>query len=155
MNAIGLHEAKANELVLKLNSLLASYQVFYMNVRGLHWNIKGNRFFELHAKFENIYDDLAEKIDEIAERVLTLGGTPLHTFAQYLEKSKVKVLENVTDGMQGVTSVLETYKLLLAEQRVVLELAGDNADYGTNALMNDYISEQEKLVWMYSSFLNK
>ena len=66
LKVIGLDEKKAEQLADKLNELLSNYQIFYMNVRGFHWNIKGERFFELHAKFEETYDDLLLKIDEIA-----------------------------------------------------------------------------------------
>ncbi|MFP3527074.1 ferritin-like domain-containing protein, partial [Pantoea sp. SIMBA_072] len=69
LSVIGLDQKKAEQLGDKLNELLSNYQVFYMNVRGFHWNIKGERFFELHAKFEETYDDLLLKIDEIAERI--------------------------------------------------------------------------------------
>jgi len=72
-NIIGLDEQQAQQLADSLNELLANYQVFYMNVRGYHWNIKGDKFFELHVKFEELYDDLLMKVDEVAERILTLG----------------------------------------------------------------------------------
>ncbi len=79
-NAIGLNEEYAQKLADKLNVLLANYQLFYINVRGFHWNITGSNFFELHIKFEELYNDALLKIDEVAERILTLGHTPLHTF---------------------------------------------------------------------------
>jgi starvation-inducible DNA-binding protein len=78
-NLIGIDKEKATELSQKLNQLLADYQLFYQNLRGLHWNIKGKEFFELHLKFEEYYNDAVVKVDEIAERILTLGGEPLHT----------------------------------------------------------------------------
>ena len=84
-NLIGLDKAKAYELSGMLNQLLADYQVFYQNLRGLHWNIKGKEFFELHLKFEEFYDDAVIKIDEIAERILTLESEPLHTFSDYIK----------------------------------------------------------------------
>ncbi|RNC77716.1 DNA starvation/stationary phase protection protein, partial [Piscirickettsiaceae bacterium NZ-RLO2] len=83
MNLIGLNQEKTAEISKELNKLLATYQVFYMNVRGFHWNIKGQQFFELHTKFEEIYNDLLTKVDEIAERILTLGEQPLHAYSQY------------------------------------------------------------------------
>ena len=82
-NLIGIDKAKADNLCVKLNQLLADYQVFYQNLRGLHWNIKGKEFFELHVKFEEYYDDAVTKIDEIAERILTLEGEPFHTCLLY------------------------------------------------------------------------
>ncbi len=152
-NAIGLNKEKTNELAQALNNLLADYQVLYMNVRGYHWNIKGDKFFELHAKFEELYDGLVDKVDEIAERVLTLGATPVHSFSDYLATSSIKEVKNVSNGVECVQGILDAYKILLEKQRNILQLAGDIDDEGTNALMSDYIREQEKEVWMYSAFL--
>ena len=76
-NIIGIDLEKATKLSRKLNGLLANYQLFYQNLRGLHWNIKGKEFFELHLKFEELYEDAVIKVDEIAERILTLEGDPL------------------------------------------------------------------------------
>ena len=154
MNRIGLDKNQAAALAVKLNDLLANYQVFYMNVRGFHWNIKGDKFFELHLKFEELYDDLIIKIDEIAERVLTLGEAPVHSFTDYLKQSAVAEVKNVSDGHASVQSILNSFEILLGKQREILRLSDDAGDEGTNALMSDYIREQEKLVWMYSAFLS-
>ncbi|WP_282037034.1 Dps family protein [Saccharicrinis aurantiacus] len=153
MNKIGLNSEKAIALVRELNDLLSNYQLFYMNVRGFHWNIKGANFFELHAKFEEQYDDLVIKVDEVAERVLTLGGVPTHTFEEYLKASDIKAAHNITDGTEAIKSLLESFSILITKQRNILEAAGDAGDEGTGALMSDYIREQEKLVWMYSAYL--
>lgn len=152
-NAIGLDSQKAEKLAQGLNELLADYSLFYMNVRGLHWNIKGDKFFELHLKFEELYNDLILKIDEVAERILTLGNTPLHTFDSYKDASQLEVVSNVSDGKAGVGHVLEAFATILVKQRQLLALATEANDEGTTALMSDYIRQQEKLVWMYSSFL--
>ncbi|AKP53150.1 Dps family protein [Cyclobacterium amurskyense] len=154
-NQIGLDTAKSKSLAEGLNNLLADYMMFYQNTRGLHWNIKGDKFFELHLKFEELYNDLLLKVDEVAERILTLGATPLHTFDDYKGAAKIKSLKNVSNGKEGVQSILEALETIILEQRELLSLSADADDEGTNALMSDYIREQEKLVWMYSSFLNK
>ena len=88
-NSLGLPVKESEELVIELNGLLSNFQMYYQNLRGLHWNIRGKRFFDLHLKFEELYNDSQIKIDLIAERVLTLGGTPLHTFSDYIEHSKL------------------------------------------------------------------
>lgn len=155
MNRIGLDEAMSAQLIEKLNDLLANYQVFYQNARGFHWNIKGEKFFELHLKFEELYNDLQIKIDEIAERILTLGGTPIHSFAGYLKIAEIKPLENETNGPACVGHVLEAFAKLLVKERDILNLSADLNDEGTNAMASDYIREKEKLVWMYSAFLGK
>ncbi len=153
-NQIGLENSDVKELIDKLNDLLANYQVFYQNTRGFHWNIKGHKFFELHMKFEELYNDLHTKIDEIAERILTLGGTPLHTFADYTGISDVKAIKDASEDVVCVQGVLDALKILLEKQRVILDLSDKMDDEGTNAMASDYIREQEKLVWMYSSWQN-
>jgi starvation-inducible DNA-binding protein len=155
INQIGLDEAKSKSLAEGLNQLLADYMMFYQNTRGLHWNIKGEKFFELHLKFEELYTNLLLKVDEIAERILTLGGTPLHTFDDYQKTTQIKSIKNISDGNTGITNVLDSFKTIIIKQRFLLNLAAETDDEGTNALMSDYIREQEKLVWMYSSFLNR
>jgi starvation-inducible DNA-binding protein len=155
LNQIGLNQTKSKELAEGLNNLLADYMMFYQNTRGLHWNIKGEKFFELHIKFEELYTNLLLKVDEVAERILTLGVTPFHTFEEYLEISKIESLKNVSDGKKGVHSILKSFELLMIKQRELLNLASETGDEGTNALMSDYIREQEKQVWMYSAYLNE
>lgn len=155
LNDIGLDSAKSKELADHLNNLLANYSTFYQNVRGYHWNIKGEKFFELHLKFEELYNDLFIKIDEVAERILTLGHTPAHKFSSYLNDTDIGEKNEVEDGIRSVGDVLDAFKVLLTKQRTILDLSGDMSDEGTNAQMSDYIREQEKLVWMYSSFLKR
>lgn len=154
-NQIGLDSKLTEKLAASLNDLLANYQVFYMNARGFHWNIKGDKFFELHVKFEELYNDALIKIDEVAERILTLGYTPVHSFSQYIRLSKIQERNNVTDGKVAVEFVLSGLSTLIVKERGLLAMAAKAGDEGTNALMSDYIRAQEKLVWMYSAFLNK
>jgi starvation-inducible DNA-binding protein len=155
LNAIGLNKKKSDELAENLTVLLANYSIFYQNTRGYHWNIKGEKFFELHLKFEELYNDLLLKIDEIAERILTLGHTPPHNYTQYAKLATIKESKEVSDGKTAVKDILETFQKILPLQRSLLSLSADAGDEGTNALMSDYIRAQEKLVWMYSAFLNK
>ncbi|SDQ59343.1 Dps family protein [Flagellimonas zhangzhouensis] len=155
LNHIGLDKKASSELADKLNELLANYQIFYMNARGFHWNIKGEKFFELHLKFEELYNDSLIKIDEIAERILTLGFTPLHTYGDYSALSKIQSAKNVSSGTNAIQEILKGYEVLLPLERELLEMSGDSNDEGTNALMSDYIREQEKLIWMYSAYLNQ
>jgi starvation-inducible DNA-binding protein len=154
-NAIGLNTKKSKQLADKLNDLLANYSIFYQNTRGYHWNIKGQKFFELHLKFEELYNDLVLKIDEVAERILTLGYAPNHNYSDYRKASKIQEKTEVSDGIKAVEDILASFKVVIAMQREILALANDAEDEGTNALMSDYIRAQEKLVWMYSAFLNK
>ena len=109
----------------------------------------------MHLKFEELYTNLLVKVDEVAERILTLGKTPLHTFDDYKNFATIKSVKNISDGKKGVQSILDAFEILIIKQRDLLNLSADAGDEGTNALMSDYIREQEKSVWMYSSFLKK
>ncbi len=153
LNRIGLPVEQTEQLAVGLNELLANYQVFYMNVRGFHWNIKGEKFFELHLKFEELYNDLLLKIDEIAERILTLGFTPLHAYSDYLAKAEVGEIKDLSEGRACVKAVVDALQLLVVKQRKLLEQSEEAGDEATNALMSDYLREQEKLLWMYSAYL--
>ncbi|UYZ64210.1 Dps family protein [Hymenobacter weizhouensis] len=152
-NQIGLDTAQAQELATKLNLLLANYQMFYINARGFHWNIQGEKFFELHAKFEELYTDALTKVDEIAERILTLGHRPLHSFTDYLRTATIQEATNVSDGTTAVQTVLQNFQVLIGLERETLTLAAEADDEGTSALMSDYIRQQEKEVWMYNAYL--
>ncbi|QFI55463.1 Dps family protein [Aeromonas simiae] len=153
-NAIGLDTVKSDALAAELNKLLASYQILYMNVRGFHWNIRGNQFFELHLKFEEIYNDLLLKVDELAERILTLGAVPEHSFSRYLSLSAIDEVKGVHDGRACVESLLAGFRELLVAQRAILEQAGEAGDEGTTSILSDYIQQQEKLVWMLRAYLD-
>lgn len=153
-NRIGLDKDKAQELAIKLNVLLANYSIFYQNTRGYHWNIKGEKFFELHLKFEELYNDLLLKVDEVAERILTLGYTPEHNYSEYAKTSTIKEGKKISAGVKAIEEILESFKIVILLQREILILSAEANDEGTNALMSDYIRMQEKSVWMYTSYLH-
>ncbi|WP_422079567.1 Dps family protein [Ulvibacterium sp.] len=153
LNSIGLNADKSKELSNDLNSLLANFQRYYQNLRGIHWNVKGKGFFDLHVKFEELYTDANAKVDMIAERVLTLGGIPQHTFEDYIANSKVPVGKNVTKDEDAIRLIVDSLKELLIIERRILDASDEARDEGTNAMMSDFITEQEKTVWMMKAWL--
>lgn len=153
LNYIGLDAIKSEETANRLNELLANYAIFYQNARGYHWRVKGDKFFELHLKFEELYNDLLLKVDEIAERILSLGQTPVHNYSEYMTASKISESKVQPKADAMIKEILDSFKITIALQREILELSGDNNDEGTNSLMSDYIRDQEKTVWMYSAYL--
>ena len=154
-NFIGLKKEDSGKIAKKLNILLANYSIFYQNTRGAHWNIKGEDFFTLHPKFEELYDNLILKIDAIAERILTLGFTPEHNYSEYLKSATIPESKEVSNGTKCVENILTSFQTVIQLQRELLDISGDSGDEGTNSLMSDYITEQEKEVWMYSAYLGK
>ncbi|MFD2550566.1 Dps family protein [Bizionia sediminis] len=155
LNTIGLSQSKTKDIAKDLNVLLANFQVYYQNLRGVHWNIRGKRFFDLHVKFEELYTDANMKVDEIAERILTLGETPLHTFEDYTKAAKVPVGKNVSEDEKTVRLIVDSLSELLKIERQILNKTDEVGDEGTNAMMSDFITEQEKIVWMFKAWLNE
>jgi len=137
----------------KLNELLASYQVHYQNLRGIHWNIKGVHFFELHLKFEELYLDAQTRIDEIAERILMLESTPLHSFSSYLKHTAVSEAQNVSDARSAVEMLVSDMSELKKLEAEIMDLAEKVNDSTTIDLMTQLLVFQEKTIWMFKSWL--
>lgn len=155
LDIIQLNESGSKNIVDALQILLADLQVYYTNLRNFHWNIKGKGFFQLHDKYEEMYTSVADQVDEVAERILMLGGVPENRFSSYLQKSRVKELATVTDGEETLKHTLDALKVLISAERSILELSGDNNDEVTTGLMGGFLEEQEKQVWMLTAFLSK
>jgi starvation-inducible DNA-binding protein len=143
----------ANVVASRLNQLLADYQIYYQNLRTLHWYAKGRTFFSLHAKFEEYYNEASEVVDELAERILMLGGKPVHTFTQYAATSKLKETEAISDGTKAIELVLTNSEYLLETVKEAFQLAGEAGDEGTVALLSGLIGSTEKRIWMLKAFL--
>ena len=142
-------------IVSKLNVLLATYELHYQNLRALHWNIKGTYFFELHLKYEELYTRAQVVIDDLAERILTYESKPLHTFSDYIKNSVIKENEYISDGRDGMKYIVEAQKTLIALEREIFILAGEENDEGTAAYMSGLIGEKEKTTWMFNAWLSK
>jgi starvation-inducible DNA-binding protein len=155
LNSIGLDAGKSAQLSDDLNILLANFQRYYQNLRGIHWNIKGKRFFDLHIKFEELYTDANVKVDLIAERILTLGGVPLHTFEDYISNATIEVGKNVNKDEAAIHLIVDSLSKLLVIERKILNTSDDANDEGTNSMMSDFIAEQEKTVWMMKAWLTE
>lgn len=151
-NILGLPVKESEVIAAELNILLSNFQVYYQNLRGIHWNIRGKRFFDLHVKFEELYNDAQLKIDMIAERVLTLGGTPLHTLEDYVANNRLEVGKNISKDTDAVQLIMTSIADLLKIERIILDESGKINDEGTNSMMSDFIKEQEKTMWMMKAW---
>lgn len=151
-NHLGLENKAMQELSDQLNHLLSDYHIFYQNVRGFHWNISGSDFFDLHIKFEELYTQLSENIDELAERIITIGYRPLHAYTDFLENTDHKEIKNVRDGKQCVNHVIEGLGMLIAEHRKMSGKADEAEDIATADLLTKFIGDLEKRLWMFTMF---
>lgn len=154
-NHTNISTSGAKETINSLNTLLANFQIYYQNLRGFHWNIKGPEFFELHVKFEEFYNSAALKIDEIAERILTLGGTPEHTFEDYLKISSIQSVKGSSNAKNIMEHLWNDHKTLLSKLYETINTAAENDDEGTQDLISPMISDLEKTNWMVGAYLGK
>ena len=151
---IALKGTKVKPVVDELNDLLANYHIYYQNVRGSHWNVKGKNFFTLHIKFEELYTQALAAIDEIAERVLTLGKPPYSTLQKYIDVSDIKQVETIgLKDVDMVKLVVDNMDKLIGKQRELMETSEKAGDDGTNDMVNRLMQFLEKENWMLRSFL--
>ncbi|NEM99406.1 Dps family protein [Pontibacter burrus] len=151
---IGLQKEDSRQMADRLNELLANYHLYYQNLRGFHWNIKGVNFFQLHAKFEELYNKALTQIDTIAERILTVGQQPLHTFSEYTRVATIKEAANLSNDKETVEATHQNLTVILNLEREILSLASETGDEGTIALLSEDINEIEKTLWMLKAFLS-
>ncbi|MDT3402515.1 Dps family protein [Mucilaginibacter terrae] len=153
---ISLDEKEVKPVVDHLNELLANYHIHYQKLRGCHWNVKGPSFFTLHVKFEELYTEALVFIDELAERVLTLGKPPYSTFAEYIKNSQIKEVNTI--GMKDtdmVKALIADMATLIELERNILDITADAGDDGTNDMVNRFMQYKEKNTWMLRSFVNE
>ncbi|GMN05263.1 Dps family protein [Croceitalea sp. MTPC5] len=152
MNYLNLEEEQVLPVVNELNTLLADYHLYYQKLRNFHWNITGENFFDLHEKFETLYTDARIKIDEIAERILTLRYHPMSNFSNYLEKSSINESGSDLNDQKMVEEILFAHGILLKQMSKVIKKAESINDEGTVDLIGAYIRELEKSSWMLNAW---
>lgn len=155
MNYLGYDEEKLEGVVANLNDLLSNYHIYYQNLRNFHWNVKGQHFFDLHEKFEELYNDARLKIDEIAERVLTLRRQPTALFSEYLAASDIEEAPVLEDSYKMVETVLVNHKILIEKMRTVIESADSASDEGTIDMIGGFLENLEKMSWMLDAWMQR
>ena len=154
MNYLNLESKKVEKVAKALNQLLAEYHVYYQKLRNFHWNIKGENFFTLHVKFEELYNDAQLKIDEIAERILSLRKRPVSTFSEYLDLAEIKERRGEIKDKQMVREVLDAHSILIKNFRNTLEAAEKAEDSGTEDMISGFLGDMEKNSWMLDAFIS-
>lgn len=155
MSYLNLDKKKTTATAKELNVLLADYHLYYQKLRNFHWNVVGHSFFDLHNKFEEMYNDAKIKIDEIAERILTLRFQPTSNFSDYIKMSSIKEAAENTKDLDMVKKLLADHGLLLKQMRKVIETADKAEDEGTIDMIGGYIGHIEKVSWMLDAWSMK
>jgi starvation-inducible DNA-binding protein len=136
-----------------LNQQIANWNVLYTKLHNFHWYVKGPHFFTLHAKFEELYDEAASTIDELAERLLMVGGKPIATLKQYLETATLKENTEVLNAEGMVQNIVSDFELMISDLKAGIEVAEQSNDQVTADQLLGLVSKLEKHNWMLNSFL--
>ncbi|MEH0007988.1 MAG: ferritin-like domain-containing protein [Flavobacteriales bacterium] len=153
MDFLGLDPKALTAVAKELNRLLADYTLHYQKTKNFHWNISGASFFDLHEKFEEMYVDAREKIDGIAERILTLGFQPTSNLSDYLAQSAISESPADLADREMVVALLSDCGKITKQMRSVVERASEAGDEGTIDQIGGYIGELEKTSWMLNAWL--
>lgn len=145
-----------NNLKQSLNELLSDLNIFFRKLQNYHWNVEGMDFFIIHEKLEEYYNEVNVSIDEIAEHILILGGQPLGTMEDYLNKGTIVEAKNEKIKSEALLhNLINDFGMLLKKVIQIKEEADKQNQYGTSSLMDEYILEYEKKIWMLKQITNK
>lgn len=143
------------KLEVKLNELVANLTVMYTKLHSFHWYVKGTDFFTLHEKFENYYDEVTEALDEVAERMLSLGQRPISTLKGSLEVATIKEATEDENASKMVEVLVNDNSTLITLLNEIIEVADESNDPGTSGMAEGLKTKLEKDNWMLNAYLNK
>lgn len=142
-----------NQVVEILNEQLSNWNLLFVKLHNYHWNVKGSDFFTLHEKFEELYNEAASHIDEVAERILALGAVPAGSIKAYLELSTLEEATGNENSREMVEQIIEDFKVVLAHTKSGINLASEAGDETTIDLLTQIYVSLEKHIWLFTAFL--
>ena len=143
------------ELASKLNLYLANQMIDYVKKHNLHWNLKGTQFFTLHAKLEELYEEAGDILDEVAERILALGGNPVSNMKEALEMATIKELgDGPKSADETIRALISDTDYWIKDSKEIADLADKEGDSVTNDMFNGYTKAYQKLAWMLKAYVS-
>jgi len=151
---LGIPEKHLKEVALELNKLLADEHVLYTKTRNFHWNIEGSNFMELHKFYESQYEELAEMIDEIAERIRTIGHFAEGRMKDFLELARILEVAYTNEQKKQLKYLLDDHETIIrAIRQQVTKFADEYKDPGSSDFVTGIMEKHEKMAWMIRSYL--
>ncbi|GGO66595.1 Dps family protein [Bowmanella pacifica] len=145
---IGITTQDRQDIATGLKRLLADSYTLYLQTHNFHWNVTGPQFRELHLMFEEHYTELAVAVDDIAERIRTLGVVAPGTYKAFASLSSIEEVEDVPAAADMVKILNKSHEQVVKTCREVLKLAQEGNDESTAALVSDRMRIHEKTAWM-------
>ena len=151
---IGLTDKNIQSVAGILNVLLADEQVLYSKTRNYHWNYEGDNFMEMHKFYEGQYDELAEMIDQIAERIRMIGHFPEGRLKDFLALTRLQEQEYTTVQEEQLQNLLADHESIIISIRKVVDKIGETyKDQGSMDFVTGIMQQHEKMAWMIRSYL--
>ncbi len=154
-NFLNIPQEQVDDIVKQLNHLLADYHLHYQKMRNFHWNVYGEQFFELHARFEALYNTAKIHIDDIAERILTLKRRPVSNFSDYLYMAAIEEEKETLRPRDMVEATIRDLSVLIDRMTHTISVAEEAGDVGTADLITGFLKEAQKTHWMFSAWLRE
>ncbi len=145
----------STSVAVSLNALLADTTLFYQKLRHYHWNVQGQKFFELHVKFEELYDKWVLFIDEIAERIIALDTVPYHTLGAMLKHATLKEDEEIPEGKEMVNRIIADLLALRGSIDGAIGAAEESGDRTTANILDGIRDGLEADLWMLKAWLKR
>ena len=137
------------EVIKSLNEFLCDLEVMNVILQNYHWNVQGNGFFISHEKLEEYYDEIRVQIDEIAEHILSLGYQPLGTMQDFIKNSELQEAKNERiKSLPVIHNVMDDLRTMRNKVTQIKEQAEEIKDYATSSLMDNYLANYSKKLWM-------
>ena len=152
MNYLGIDTDRLQEVAIQLNKLLASYNIYYQNLRSFHWYVHGRSFFDLHKLFESYYDEAQKEIDDIAERILTIGHRPDGSLYKYLDKTKIQESKDILSDAEMARHIVYNQSELIKTMREIIKTASSVEDEDTVDVITGMLSKMEKKAWLLNTW---
>ena len=150
---IGLTDKNTRTIAEILNRLLADEHILYTKTRNYHWNYEGDNFIEMHKFYEGQYEELAEMIDEIAERTRMIGHHAEGRLKDFLKLANLEEEEYTTKQDEQVKNLTDDHETVIRIIRKGIASIEKLNDVGTVDLLTRVIQQHEKMAWMLRSYL--
>jgi len=150
---IGIPEAQRLQIAEGLGRVLADTWVLYAKTHGFHWNVTGPMFNTLHLMFEGQYNELWTALDEIAERIRSLGCKAPYGSGTYSGLASISDAQGVPEALAMVRELVDGHEAVARTIRSVFALADDANDQPTADLLTQRLQIHEKTAWMLRSLL--
>ena len=151
---IGITEKNRKAVADLLNQLLADEHVLYNKTRNYHWSIEGPSFMEFHKLYEAQYDLLAESIDQIAERIRTIGFFAEGRMKEILKLATLEEPEAPTDQAAQIKNLEADHETMIIKLRKLINDFDEKyKDIGSSDFVTGLLKQHEKMAWMLRSYL--